>query len=224
MNFLAFLSKILAEILKFFNSGLELNMGWSIILLTLVLKIILFPTSISQIKSMEGMKKIQPLLKEIQNKYKDRPEEFQKRSMELYKTHGVNPFGGCLPLLLQLPFLWALFSLLQKPEVYGISLQETFFGISLVAKNVIALGILSAVTTFWQQKISSPSNDPSQSAMLYMMPLFFGYITWTFPAGIGIYWVVSNIIGVLQQIIITRYFIPKKNEANLEPRPEKGTK
>lgn len=198
--------------------------GWSIILLTLLIKIILFPTSIKQYQSMDRMKRIQPKLKEIQDKYKDKPEEFQRRTMELYKNEKVNPMGGCLPMLIQLPLLWAIFALLQDPKNHVAELikDSQFLWFQLGQTKDLLLAIISGVTTFIQSKITTPKTgtDPSQQTLLYIMPLMFGFFTWTVTAGIGLYWVASNIIGIAQQYIINEYFIVKehihKDEKNNE--------
>lgn len=198
--------------------------GWSIILLTLLIKIILFPTSIKQIRSMEKMKQLQPKLKEIQDKYKDKPEEFQKRTMELYKKEKVNPLGGCLPMLIQLPLLWAIFALLQNPKnnVAELIKNSDFLWFQLGQTKDYILAIISGVTTFIQSKMTTPKTgtEPTQQMFLYIMPVMFGYFTWTVTAGIGLYWVASNIIGIVQQYLIYEYFVVKdhihKEETQLE--------
>lgn len=121
------LGTVMARILQFFHEVLGVEWGWAIILLTILIKMILFPTSISQFRSMEKMKKVQPLYKKLQEKYKNDPQELQKKTMELYKAHNVNPLGGCLPMLIQLPFLVGLFRMLSTPEEYGIDMSNAFF-------------------------------------------------------------------------------------------------
>ncbi|HEX3006497.1 MAG TPA: YidC/Oxa1 family membrane protein insertase [Bacteroidales bacterium] len=243
-----------AQIMIFFHNNLGFSWGISIVFMTIVLKIILFPTSISQIRSMEGMKKIQPILKEIQAKYKDKPEEYQRRTMEVYKQNKVNPFGGCLPVLLQFPILIALYNLLREPDpifqglakahiltepmVRGLLKSfgtENFLGLNLIKGSLftpsfLIMVALSGFTTYLLQKMTSTAsmqgsdNEQSmQNMFLYIMPAFFTYITWTLPAGLGIYWVVSNLFSILQQIIITRYFIPK-TAALVNDGGEKGEK
>lgn len=215
---LAYFSKIMADLMIYFHSGLGISWGLSIVLLTFVVKMVLFPTTIRQARSMEGMKKIQPLLKEIQEKYKDKPDEYQRRMLEVYKSNNVSPFGGCLPLLLQLPFIWALFLLLQAPTKFGIDLTGAkFFWIGLMDTGQIysngILAAVSALTTYWQQKITSPAgDDPTQKGMMYFIPGLMAVFTFSVSAGLGVYWVTSNIIGIIQQYIILRYFI-KKEEA-----------
>ena len=203
------LSGMMASVLNYFQSVLGLGWGMAIILLTIVVKIVLFPFSISQIRSMEGMKKIQPQIKEIQDKYKKNPEEQQRRMMEVYKENKVNPLGGCLPLLLQLPFLWALFGLLNNPEKFNIDFTNAFFlTMDLAKSKYLVLGIISGLTSFLQQKMTTVANtDPSQSSFMYFMPIFMGYITYTLKAGVGLYWVASTIIGILQQWLIAKFFI-----------------
>ncbi|HBG16395.1 MAG TPA: hypothetical protein DDW93_06400 [Firmicutes bacterium] len=203
------LSGMMASVLNYFQSVLGLGWGMAIILLTIVVKVVLFPFSISQIRSMEGMKKIQPQIKEIQEKYKKNPEEQQRRMMEVYKENKVNPLGGCLPLLLQLPFLWALFGLLNNPEKFNIDFTNAFFlTMDLAKSKYLVLGIISGLTSFLQQKMTTVANtDPSQSSFMYFMPIFMGYITYTLKAGVGLYWVASTIIGILQQWLIAKFFI-----------------
>ena len=203
------LSGMMASVLNYFQSVLGLGWGMAIILLTIVVKIVLFPFSISQIRSMEGMKKIQPQIKEIQDKYKKNPEEQQRKMMEVYKENKVNPLGGCLPLLLQLPFLWALFGLLNNPEKFNIDFTNAFFlTMDLAKSKYLVLGIISGLTSFLQQKMTTVANtDPSQSSFMYFMPIFMGYITYTLKAGVGLYWVASTIIGILQQWLIAKFFI-----------------
>ena len=144
------------NILIFFNTFTN-SWGWSIVLLTILIKVVLFPTMLKQARVMDKMKKIQPKLKEIQDKYKDKPEEYQRRTMELYKQEKVNPFGSCLPMLIQLPLLIGLFYLLSEPKYMGSLIQNsTFLWFHLQSKNSISLAIISAVTTFLQTKLTTP--------------------------------------------------------------------
>jgi YidC/Oxa1 family membrane protein insertase len=169
---------------------------------------------INQFRMMDKMKKIQPKLKEIQDKYKDKPEEFQRRTMELYKKEKVNPFGSCLPLLIQLPLLWAIFGLLQNPQyITNVIKDAQFLWFHLKDKGDYALAIISGITTFIQQKLTTPAAgaESSQQIFLYLMPVLFGFFTLSVNAGIGLYWVTSNIVGILQQYLINEYFIVKEH-------------
>lgn len=209
------------------------NWGWSIILLTLLIKVVLFPTSIKQMQSMEKMKRIQPKLKEIQDKYKDKPEEFQRRTMEIYNKEKVNPLGGCLPMLIQLPLLWAMFTLLQDPksEIAGLIKESKFhvfgFSVALGATHNYVIAIISGITTFIQSKMTTPATGDAagqQNVFLYVMPVLFGYFTWMYSVAIGLYWVASNIIGIVQQYLIYEYFIVKEHLHKNEESPENGNK
>jgi YidC/Oxa1 family membrane protein insertase len=226
------LGTVMARILQFFHEVLGVEWGWAIILLTILIKMILFPTSISQFRSMEKMKKVQPLYKKLQEKYKNDPQELQKKTMELYKAHNVSPLGGCLPMLIQLPFLVGLFRMLSTPEEYGIDMSNAFFlGMDLLRSGYIPLGIISGVTTFFQQKMSSPAGaDSSQSTMMYIMPLLLGWLTIRLKAGVGLYWASSMILGIAQQWIINRFILAKESskeglseeDQDLKGKPKKA--
>lgn len=201
--------------MTFFHNTLGVGWGTAIIFLTLVVKIVLFPFTLSQIKSAEGMKKIQPEIQKIQAKYKNNPEEQQRKMMELYQKNKVNPLGGCLPLLLQLPVLWALFGLLNSPEKYNIDFSNAVFLTMDLTKShsYWLLAVISGLTSFIQQKMTTVSMaDSSQSTFLYIMPVFMGWITYTLKAGVGLYWVASTVIGIVQQWIITRFFLKEEME------------
>lgn len=201
-----------------FLHGFINSWGAAIIILTLVIKLILFPTSIKQFQGMDKMKKIQPKLKEIQDKFKDKPDELQKRTMELYKKENVNPFGSCLPTLIQIPILIALYYLLSDPHYMSAYLKDAhFLWFNLSAKNDIILAVLSGVTTFFQQKLTSPAgSDSNQQMLLYMMPVFLAWVTYTVNTGVGLYWVTSNLIGIGQQYLINEYFIVKEHRHEKE--------
>lgn len=245
MEIFDFLSAIMADILKLLHR-LVPNYGWDIVLLTLFIKFLLFPTAISQTRSIEVSKVIQPKLKELQEKYRDKPEELNRRMLELYREYKVNPLSGCLTLLIQLPILFALFALLRSPDKFGLVAKpggapfngELFLGLDLMAKgdtkdilgsvgNLI-LAALAAVTTYVQQKMTAPSTASTESgasmqaAFLYFMPLFFGFITFTMEAAIGIYWVAQSVISILQQFLITKFFVPPvKVESKTAAKPKR---
>ncbi len=236
MIILRFLGEIMAGILALFYS-IYPDYGLGIVLLTFLLRLVLFPTAISQVRSMEGMKIVQPKIKEIQDKYRDKPEEMNRRMLEIYREHKINPLGGCLPLLIQMPFILALFGLLQKPETYGIILKDkAFLGLLLTAKGSAAnlagsignlvLAALSGATTYIQTKMTSPSaaagastdsSSSMQNTFLYIMPIMLAWFTFSMPAAIGIYWVSQNVFGIIQQYVIVKYFIPKNPQEQDEP-------
>lgn len=180
--------------------------GLAIIFMTIVIKIILFPLTQKQMKSMRGMQEIQPKIKYIQDKYKDDPQKMQGKVMELYKEHGVNPFGGCLPLLIQMPIFIAFYQSLFKFN-FAVAEHAKFLWIPDIGQpdKLYLLAILAAVTTYLQQRVSMvDTKDPTQKSMLYIMPLFMAWIAATLPAGLPLYWVTFNILGILQQLYVNR--------------------
>lgn len=182
--------------------------GIAIILLTIIIKSLIYPLTWKQMASMRKTVEIQPKVKEIQKKYKDDPQTMNAKVMELYKEHNVNPAGGCLPLVIQLPIFWALYNTLFHFNNYISDPSQThFLWFNLTQKDPFyVLAVLAAGTTFLQTKVTNPnaSSDPTQKTMLYIMPVFFGYISATVPAGLALYWVTMNIVSILQQLYINR--------------------
>lgn len=186
----------------------------AIILLTIVIKAALYPLTQKQMKSMLGMQQIQPKIKEIQEKWKNKdPKKMQEEIMKLYKEHNINPAAGCLPLLIQMPILIALYrSLFTFP--YENPAHATFFWLhNLTDKDpLFILPVLAGVTTYLQSKMTTMSNDPTQKMMLYTMPVFIGWISATVPAGLALYWVVFNIASIVQQYFINKQNLPLRGE------------
>lgn len=206
----------LLQMLYNFTSLIGLaNYGIAIILLTIIIKTLIFPLTWKQMASMRKMSNLQPKVKEIQKKYKDEPQKSQAAIMELYKEYNVNPMSGCLPIVIQLPIFWSLYSaLLHFP--YGNAASAHFIWFNLTQKDpFFILPVLAAATTFLQTKVSSPNaaTDPTQKMMLYFMPLMFGYISASVPAGLALYWVTMNIVSILQQLIINRKLAQEKPNA-----------
>lgn len=197
---MSFLNQIINSSLVFFHSFTG-SWGMAIILLTLTIRVILYPLTISQTKSMAAMRDIQPKMKELQAKYKDQPEEYQKRMMALYKDHKVNPLGGCLPMIIQMPILFALFYVLRG---FDFGTQSGFLWVESLGQPdaTYLLPLLTGITTYLQMSITP--TDPSQKTMMYIMPAFIAFISIQFPAGLTLYWVVSNLIAYLQQIVINK--------------------
>ena len=183
--------------------------GLAIIFLTIIVKIALFPLTLSSTKQMAAMQKLQPKLDALREKLKEKPQELQQEIMKLYKTEGVNPFGGCLPMLLQIPFFLALFFTLKNPKFIELLNQPgvhgAFLWIPTLAKPdpLHVLVVLIAVTTYMSQK-SMGVTSPQQKQMTYFMPAFIALVSLPFPAGVQLYWVVSNLLTVLQQMYILR--------------------
>lgn len=186
----------------------------AIIFMTIFLKILLYPLSLKQMNSMKGMQEIQPKVQELQKKYKNDKEKLNKAVMELYKENNVNPAAGCLPILVQMPILIGLFQALRDFN-FEPAAHAKFLWVGNLANPdpLYILPILVAVATFIQSKISTPSTGNNTNAMLiYFMPLFIGYISMKFPAGLALYWVVFNFLGAAQQAFINRQPMAKKEE------------
>ncbi|HHT74096.1 MAG TPA: membrane protein insertase YidC [Firmicutes bacterium] len=198
---LKWLTDILLWLLESISEAVG-SYGLGIIIVTILLRVVLYPLTISQTKSMAKMKKLQPELNEIQKKYKDKPEEYQKRTIELYQKHGVNPLGGCLPMLIQLPILWAFFPVLREIPTSDLTM---FMGIWELSKPdpYYIMPLLAAATTWWQSKVTS-TGDSSQNTMMIVMPIMIGMFSISFPSGLVLYWITSNILGVVQQIWINK--------------------
>jgi YidC/Oxa1 family membrane protein insertase len=189
------------------NMGIP-SYGIAIILLTVIIKVVLFPLTFKQVKSMKAMQTLQPEMKRIQEKHKKTPEKAQQEIMALYKKEGVNPLAGCLPLIVQLPILFALFRALDNFEYTVI---PSFLWIpNLSNPDPIILPILVAGTMFMQmyiqQKLTGSSAAPEQAQMqkmfLYVMPFMLGFFARNFPAGLAVYWTMFSIMGTLEQFII----------------------
>ena len=268
--------------------GIIENYGISIIILTVLIKLILLPLTLKQQKSMTKMQRMQPKLQEVTEKYKYDKEKQSQETMKLYKEYGVSPTGGCLPLLIQFPILIAFYQVIQKPVQYVLGystgkiskllaaegIKETaagaqialaeklgalnfdFFGLDLaitpwdelkpllsgegniVALTALIIPILAGVTTLLTSKISTMMNkkkkeekeekapqrvlSPDQKntgnentaesmtkTMTYFMPLMTLWLTFTFPAAMGLYWTVSNVLGLVQNIVLNNYYNKK---------------
>ncbi len=227
-NILIWLNTMLA------NIGIVYSWGWAIILFTLGIKIITFPLNLSQIRGMQAQKELQPLLADLQKKYGKDRERLAQEQMKLYKEAGVNPLSGCLPLLIQMPILFGLYAALVA--VGPMLTNAGFFWIPDLSYPNFALGlgwipalweagdyttliaylilpILLVVTQIFMQKYMTPTptgdNDQAKMTqnMSMIMTLFFGYFTLQVPAGLTLYWVTSNLLQMLQQWAVTRFFL-----------------
>lgn len=196
------IQKILTDTLSFLYSNLG-NYGLAIIGITIIIKVLLFPLTLKQDKSMREMKKIQPEIEKLKEKYKGNPQEMNKATMEMYKEHNVSPFGGCLPVLLQMPILFGLFNVLRNPKI--IPEDAHFLIFTLVQKDTTyILPILNALVAFAQQKVMSKGTvkNPQTEMMAYIFPVMMFIISFSMPSGLQIYWLASSLIGVLQQYIL----------------------
>ncbi len=188
----------------------------AIILLTVIIKVVLYPLTKKQMRSMVMMQKLAPEIEKIQKKYKNKdPQKMQQKIMELYKEHDVNPMSGCLPILIQLPILIALYRALLHYEFINPAHAHFIWIETLKHPDPFyILPVLAALTTFMQSKLVSntssqlnPSAAQTQKIMMYLMPLMIGWIATTLPAGLSLYWVVYNIVSAAQQYYINRQIL-----------------
>ena len=187
-----------------FLYGITNNYGWAIVLLTLFLQILVFPLTLKSLRASTAMRKIQPLIKELQTKYKNDPKRLNVEMMNIYKTQKVNPLGGCLPMLLQIPIFWALFTTLRNAyELHGASWIFWIHDLSLKDPYFV-LPILMGLGTLVQQKLMSPSADPSQAMMAYLMPVVFTIMFLNFPSGLVLYWFTNNLLTVTEQLVLMK--------------------
>lgn len=177
------------------------NYGIAIILMTILVKALMYPLTAKQVRSMKAMQDLQPALKKLQKDYKNNPQLLQQKMAELYKEAGVNPLAGCLPLLIQMPILMGVYYCLYG---YSYSGDPTFLWLTSLSDTdpLYVLPILSALTTYIQQKQTMASNgqdNQQMKIMSYMMPLFIGWISLSFPSGLVVYWVTMNLCQIAQQ-------------------------
>ncbi len=188
------------------------NFGLGIILITVAIKLILFPISHKQMQSMKKMQVIQPQMKALQEKYRKEPQKQQQELAKLYKKHGVNPMGGCLPLLIQFPIFIALYQVLMNAiEMRGAS----FLWVNDLSQPNVAMVLIMGVSMFVQQKMTPVSGDPRQAKIMMMLPIVFTAMFWNFPAGLVLYWLTNNVLTIGQQHIMNRL---QNQDADQEPK------
>ena len=195
--------------------GIVNNWGWSIILLTVLIKLLFFPLSAASYKSMAKMKLVQPRLMEMKERFKGEPQKLNQAMMEMYRKEKINPLGGCLPVVVQIPVFIALYwVLLASVEMRGapwlgwiqdLSQPDTLFGVWFGAP-IGLLPIIMAISMFIQVKLNPTPPDPLQAKLMMYMPLIFSIMFFFFPSGLVLYWVVNNILSIAQQWQINRVY------------------
>ncbi len=223
---------ILLPLFNFIHNFIP-NFGFVIIVFSIIIKIVLYPLTKKSYQSMKKMQLLQPKIAEIKEKYKEDSQKMNKETMKLYKVYGVNPAGGCLPLLLQMPIfvaLWGLFQTaielrqqpfilwirdLSNPDViYDLGFKLPLFGI----QQISGLALLMGITTFFQQKMTM--KDPKQKQLVYIMPVMLTILFMTFPSGLNLYYFMFNVLSIAQQ-----YYINHKHDGmELEPVKDAGKK
>jgi len=201
-----FASKPLFALLSWLH-GIFGNWGWSIIALTLIIRAVLYPLTYKGMMSMAKMKELAPKLKEIKEKYGKDPQRMNAATMDMYKKHGANPLGGCLPMILQIPVFFAIYRvLLNAVELQGAPWALWITDLSRMDQYYI-LPILMGASMFYQQKLT-PNNftDPIQEKVFKYLPVIFTFFFLTFPSGLVLYWFVNNLFSIGQQFIVNTQF------------------
>ena len=208
-NLLHFAIEFLYSITENLGFG---SYGLAIILLTIIIKTLLYPLTAKQMQSMKAMQMLQPKMKKLQEKYKDNPQMFQQKMAELYQNAGVNPLAGCLPMLIQMPILMGMYYALFNFDYGGV--EPSFLWLPSLSQTdpMYILPVLSALTTYLQQKISMTETTQQTKMLMVILPLFIGWISLNFPSGLVLYWVTMNIVQIVQQQWIYKKDITKENK------------
>ena len=202
------------------------DFGIAVIVLTILIKLVLYPLGVQAIRSQKSMAQLQPKMKEIQEKFKDDKEQQSKAMMEFYKKEKINPLSGCLPLLIQLPILiglyqvfWKGFGETQLKFLYSFvpnpgQIDTTFLGMMDLAQASIVLAVLTGIAQFFQSKMMVTKQKSSggradfsgmmQKQMLYFFPIFTVFILWRLPAAVALYWLTTTLFTIVQQYIILK--------------------
>jgi len=217
LGFFSPLARPMLQFLRWLNGWIH-NYGVTIILATLLIKVAFWPLTQSSYKSMQAMQKLQPRLKELQVVYKDDRQAQQRAMMQLYREHKVNPMGGCLPMVLQIPVFFAFYNAL----LYAIELRHAPFicwerELWWIGRGICDLSVhdpsyvtpvLMGISMFVQQKMTPTTGDPAQAKVMQFMPLMFFFFFLKAPAGLVIYWLVNNVLSIAQQLMINRSAAP----------------
>ena len=205
---------VLLPLFQFLHSIIP-NYGFVLIVFSIIIKIVVYPLTKSSYQSMKKMQALQPMITELKEKLKDDPQKMNKETMKLYSTYGINPAGGCLPMLLQMPIfvaLWGMFQsaidlrqqpffgwitdLSQPDVIYNLGFKFPLFGV----QEISGLALLMGITTFVQQKMTV--KDPKQQALIYVMPVMLTLLFMSFPSGLNLYYFMFNILSIAQQYYI----------------------
>jgi len=204
----AFVSKPIFWVMSFINRHIVSNWGWTIILLTMFIKLIFFYPSAVSYRSMAKMKKLGPKIKEISAKYKNDPQAKQKETMAFYRKEKINPLGGCLPMLIQMPVFMGLYWVLQESVELRQAPWILWYKDLSIKDPYFILPLIMGASMFIQQKLNPPAvQDPMQQKIFTYLPVIFTVMFLFFPAGLVLYWVVNNILSIFQQWFINKKII-----------------
>jgi YidC/Oxa1 family membrane protein insertase len=224
-------------VIKFFAETVGLSWGWAIVALTLTVRLLTLPLSITGIRSMRRMQLVAPELKAVQEKYKDDRERQQREMLALYKRHGVNPLASCFPFLLQIPFFIAVYSLLRgaafKEDVLTSGTAVDFLGVSTILEKpegaelwiLMILFVSTTVLTFLYTTATTQTATGPQRYIFLALPLLFAPVIASQPAGLAVYWITTNLWSLGQQVVVQKLMPmptpPSKEEVakRIEPPP-----
>ncbi|HEX8073993.1 MAG TPA: YidC/Oxa1 family membrane protein insertase [Thermoleophilaceae bacterium] len=223
-------------IVKFWHDTVGLGWGLSIIGLTVVVRLVILPLTFKQIRSMQGLQKLQPEMKKLQERYKEDKKRQQQEMMKLYQEHQINPLGSCLPLLLQLPFFFGLYQTLKNggeisnqikaaPSsdngfLFIPDLTKSVTGHTSVLIALLALYLVTQLASSWVSAVNV--QDPTQRRLLFLFPIFFSFIIIRFPAGLIVYWITTNVWTVGQQLFVRKFLPPPEPAAATPLGPGRG--
>jgi YidC/Oxa1 family membrane protein insertase len=218
-GFFDIIAKPLLHVMNFLHRYLP-NYGVVIIIITIIVKLLFWPLSNKSYQSMSQMKKLQPKMAELRAKYKNDKKMMNQEIMNLYKLYKVNPLGGCLPMIFQIPVFFAFYKMLYQAIelrhapfflwIDDLSAPDRLFSFDFTIPMMTApygipvLTIIMGASMFLQQKMSPPPGDPTQAKMMMFMPIFFTFIFINFPSGLVLYWLVNNILSMGQQYYVTK--------------------
>jgi YidC/Oxa1 family membrane protein insertase len=209
-GFFEFLAKPLLALLKLFHEFAG-NFGIAIIIVTVLIKVLFYPLTRKSFTAMRDMQRMQPKLEALKKKYEKDKERLNKEMMALYRTEGINPLGGCLPMVLQIPVFFALYQVLlnsielrHAPFLFWIndlSSPEDLYTLDVAGFGLPLrlLPLVMGVTMMMQQKMTPSSMDKAQQQIMMIMPVMFTFLFWGFPSGLVLYWLVNNVISIMQQ-------------------------
>ena len=208
-SFVGILSSLIQLFYGFTHSMGAPSYGLAVILFTVVLRLLMFPLNFQQAKSMKSMSLLQPRLKKLQEQYKKSPDILNRETQAMYKKYGINPLSGCLPMLIQMPIMIALFQAMRNFQYVGEGVSFFWLPNLMDPDPLPVLPILVGVSSFLQTKISQAAqpqaNEQTQmmnTMTLYVMPVMLGWMSRTFPSGLALYWSTFNILGVVMQVVI----------------------
>jgi YidC/Oxa1 family membrane protein insertase len=226
------IAKPLFVSLHYINDHWTHNYGWAIVLLTVILTTAMFPLKIKSLRSAQEMQKVQPIIKGIQDKYKNykfndpRKQKMNEEVMKVYSEHGVNPFGSCLPMILQMPVLYGFYRVLDivielrhAPWIWWVTDLSAPDRLHLMGYSIPILVILMTVASYFLQRMTPMATvDPSQQRMMALMPIFMGFMFYRLASGMVLYWLTSSVLQILQQVFINRR-MPKTSTLPVPRKP-----